>query len=163
MSDEYIESGAASKIIGAELRRLQSWVEHELVRPAVRGTGRGERRRHKFDARNLTALCVARDLRRRGFTIAQCGSVLQRLSSNSPEELRECWELGRTCLLAVGCHSLPLLSHDVLFNNPHLPLKQAFDLGLPVSVVDTQKAFDQITEQLTATQSESQEAAPCVP
>ncbi|MEO2033395.1 MAG: MerR family transcriptional regulator [Planctomycetaceae bacterium] len=162
MSDKYFESGTVARVLGVDLRRLQSWVEQELVRPAVRETGRGERRRHKFSAWDICRLSIVRDLRGSGLSVAHCGAVLQKLSSYTNEELETCWKSGRKYLLAVGSHSLPLLTYDQVFDNPHRPLQQAFELNLPIAYIDTQAAFQHIFDCLAAMVTESQqEPATC--
>lgn len=123
----------------------RSRVAGGLVTPAICGHGKGGR--HFFSAVDLLAIALARDLRRRGFSLADCGAALEALRGRELSDLQREWQAGRTHLLVVAGDSMPLLAAA---DGIHQPAVQAILQGKLWAWIDTATAYAQLASTLDA-------------
>ena len=77
-------------------------------------------------------------------------AIQEYLGNTSILELREQWKKGKTMLFIVGPNVFPwLLCANDLFDNPEIDLVAAHQAGMPVAVLDIEKAYQAILEALS--------------
>jgi len=103
----------------------------------------------KFEFVDVLACAVGRDLRQRKVDAEACYAAMAAVQSFSLKNLEGSFDAGRRYLVGVGDRFIPfLLTHERLFDNPSLPLQQAVESGLPVVILDLQKAFETLEMSL---------------
>lgn len=140
-------TGEVSKLLGIPRATIACWVDKGIVKPSHRGYGTGHD--HLYSIRDILAISVGRDLRRRGCPTEHAAAAIHWLHSREIGELVRCWRSGRKLMLVVGNSVLPALAtRDEIFNNPHLDLVAASTTGIPVSIVDVQAAYVVLDERI---------------
>lgn len=125
------------------------WIDKGYLTPAKRGVGSGYN--HIFSMRDGVAVAVGRDLRGRGFPISTSAAAMQWILSNKLTWFEKCFRDGRTLMLVVGNSILPVLAnHDEVYSNPALDIVAASTTGVPVAVIDLQRAFLELNKRILA-------------
>lgn len=144
-----VTAAEASRAIKIPLATIQLWVKKGWVAPAHRAKGSGYD--HLFSIRQALALAVGRDIRNRGLPIETAQAAMQWLLAWRLSDLNQSWLEGRTLMLVVGKSVFPTLAtRDEIYSNPHLDIVAASTAGVPVAVVDIQKAYTELNRRILA-------------
>lgn len=141
---------AICKTLGVSRSLVLQWIARGLLRPVRVGDSLGAVL--GFSDMDLMAAAVSRELRRRHMPMPGVVAACQWIHAQTLESLQAAWAEGRTLLFIVG-NGEPLsrlLSADSIFNNPGVDLKAAAKAGVKVWAVDTEKAYTQLRDKLTA-------------
>jgi hypothetical protein len=146
-------SSRLAEALGISRRQLDNWAALGIVRPArIGGLNRAV---YAYCDVDVLAAALARELRRRGFGLPQAVAVADWIRGRSLEDLQDDWAQGRTLLFVVGDNDpLPrLLTREDIFHNEGIELDRALAAGVPVCVVDTREAYQQMHQKLGTGQS----------
>ncbi len=144
-----ITVGEIAKAIGAPSKTVESWVQRGIIKPTHRGIGHGHY--SLFSLRDVVAIAVLRDLRQRGMPTESAAAAANWLMARDIDELSRNWSVGRRLLLIVGHTVLPVLATKAeLFENPSLDIVAASTSGVPVAIVDTEAAYNELNGKIVA-------------
>ena len=142
---QYFAPAEFATIIGVPTRTIDRWAAEGVLKPAVNIPGKGGRL--LFTAVDVLAVFVARDLRQRGFPVAEAGEVLQALHGRELAELERDWIAGRTHLVVIAGRVSPSLFRPDAIDAG--TLQQFTAAGHRVAVIDLAAAFARINAALS--------------
>jgi DNA-binding transcriptional MerR regulator len=134
--------------LGVVPQTLNRWVELGIITPTRAGHGKGNR--HIFALRDVLAIALARDLRRRGFGLRQAGGVCQALLNKPLDAIRADIAAGRRYLI-TATDALPPLGLVARESIDDADLLACHLKGLPLAVIDVAGVLDKITEAVEVT------------
>jgi DNA-binding transcriptional MerR regulator len=140
-----VTAGQICRVLAIERRTLDRWITDGIVTPALPSPGKGGR--HLFSAVDLLAVALARDLRRRGFSLPACSAALEALRGRELADLQREWQAGRTHLLVVSGEATPYLLPQRTITYPAVSDRLAGKLW---AWIDVSGAYAQLASVLDA-------------
>ncbi|NLF71668.1 MAG: MerR family transcriptional regulator [Candidatus Anammoximicrobium sp.] len=143
---ELLSTGEVCRVLGVGPAVICRWLELGIIRPARRGHGKGNQ--HIYSLRDVLAIALARDLRRRGFSLRQAGGVCESLLNKPLDAIRADIAAGRRYLITASESVPPVLASRESVDDADLlacHLK-----GLPLAVIDVGGVLRRIEEAVKA-------------
>ncbi len=131
-----VSSRRVAELFGVTTKTVGRWSDAGILRPDGHG-------RYSFSVVDLLTIAICRDLQRRGFKLSQCTAVANWLRRRGLSALQSEWAVGRKFLLTIGANEpFPRqFASGELFHNEHIDLAAAFNLGLPIAIIDLAAAY----------------------
>lgn len=135
----YFSSPKLARLFGVTVRTIDRWVDAGLLHPI------GETA-YSHPIADVLPFAIGRDLLARGFTAELSTEATNWIRSRSIDELRDDWQQGRNLMLLIGeqPHYGRQFTHEEVFENPAVDLFAVLKLGIPLAVVNVEKAYDEL-------------------
>lgn len=151
--DRIFSTGEVCQLAQVIPQTLCRWVDEGTIKPLRVGRGRGNR--HLFSVRDVLAVALAAELRRRGIPYEQARSVCRTIGARSLDSLRADFRAGRRYLLvADDSIATPRLMTEAAVREMErsggllaLHLHHA-----PLAVVDVALAYQNVVDALEASE-----------